>query len=72
MPEWGPYFKQSEIDRYFEDSVYAKGVNLEVVENALLPTKIYYERFSDQVRLWLNETSATQVHVRKVFDLEAK
>lgn len=42
------------------------------MENALLPTKHYYERFSDQVRLWLNENSTTQGKIREKFDLEAK
>ncbi len=43
-----------------------------MVENALLPTKQYYERFSDQVRLWLNESSTTQGKIREQFDKEAK
>lgn len=47
-------------------------MNLGIVENALLPTKQYYERFSDQVRLWLNEESTTQERIRDTFDQEAK
>lgn len=40
--QWADYLKESEVQRYFEENSHAKGVNLEVVENALLPTKNYY------------------------------
>jgi hypothetical protein len=45
---------------------------VDVVENALLPTKMYYQRFTDYVRLWINEESTTQPHVRADFDQQAK
>jgi len=42
-------------------------VNLDVVENAMLPTRFYYEKFTDQVRLWINEESTTSEEIRKDF-----
>ena len=39
---------------------------------ALLPTRHFYERFTDQVRLWINEESTHQEEVREEFDHEAK
>jgi hypothetical protein len=59
--------KESEIDKYFEPSAHSKSIDVDVVEHALLPTKMYYERFSDQVRLWINEESTTQPHIRDTY-----
>ena len=56
---------EAELDKYFEPSKWSKGIDLGIVENALLPTKHYYERFSDQVRLWLNENTTTQGKIRE-------
>ena len=42
------------------------------MEHALLPTRHHYMRFSDQVRLWINEESTVQDDLRKYFDYEAK
>jgi len=64
--------KESDVMRYFEENKHASGVDLQVVENALLPTKDHYKRFSDQVRLWINESSTTQTIVREAFEFEAK
>lgn len=38
----------------------------------MLPTRFYYERFSDQVRLWINEDSTPQPEVRAYFEEELK
>ena len=62
----------SDLSKYFEESKWSKEINLGIVENALLPTRHYYQRFSDQVRLWLNEESTTQSKIRDDFDMEAK
>jgi hypothetical protein len=64
--------KDSDLGKYFEESKWSKEINVGIVENALLPTRHYYQRFSDQVRLWLNEESTTQSRIRDDFDLEAK
>jgi hypothetical protein len=58
IPEWFPAFKtEREIESYFEQNQHAKGINIDVVENALLPTKDWYKTYTDQVRLWINESS---------------
>lgn len=62
----------SDLIKYFEESKWSKEINLGIVENALLPTRHHYQRFSDQVRLWLNEESTTQSKIRDDFDMEAK
>ena len=64
--------KDSDLSKYFEESKWSKEINVGIVENALLPTRHYYQRFSDQVRLWLNEESTTQSRIRDDYDLEAK
>jgi hypothetical protein len=42
------------------------------VEKSMLPTRFYYEKFSDQVRLWINEDSTPQPEVREHFEAELK
>lgn len=48
---------QQMVDSYFQPNKWTKEVQLELVEKAMLPTRFYYEKFSDQVRLWINEDS---------------
>lgn len=43
-----------------------------MVEHALLPTKLFYKRFADPVRLYLNESSTTSPTIREAFELEMK
>ena len=38
---------KSDLEKYFEPSKWSEQIELGIVENALLPTKQYYERFSD-------------------------
>ena len=38
----------------------------------MLPTRFYFREFSDQVRLFINESSTPQAHVRQFFDTELK
>ena len=38
----------------------------------MLPTRFYFREFSDQVRLWVNESSTPQTHVREHFETELK
>lgn len=45
---------------------------MDLVEKAMLPTRFYYEKFSDQVRLWVNEESTPQPDVREHFEVELK
>ena len=40
--------------------------------HALLPTRHHYQRFGDQVRLWINEESTMMDEIRSSFDLEVK
>ncbi len=60
------------VASYFAPSKFASSLELGVVENAQLPYRFYYEKHSDQVRLWLNEKSTDQPDVRNLFDFELK
>jgi hypothetical protein len=60
------------LDGFFEGASWAKDVNVGAMEHALLPTRHYFERFSDTVRLWINEESTTQDDLRTCFDYEVK
>ena len=60
------------LDSYFEGADWAKDISVGAMAHALLPTRHYYQRFSDQVRLWINEESTHQDDLRSFFDFEAK
>lgn len=63
---------EQQVDSYFQPNKWSKEVQLDVVEKAMLPTRFYYEKYSDQVRLWINEDSTPQPDVREHFDAELK
>lgn len=58
-PEFSKDIKDKDLDRYFQPSKLSESVHVDVVENALLPTRMYYQKFSDHARLWINEESTT-------------
>lgn len=45
------------LDSFFEGADWAKNISVGAMEHALLPTRHYYQRFHDHVRLWINEES---------------
>lgn len=49
--------RNDSLDSFFEGADWAKNINVGAMTHALLPTRHYYERFGDQVRLWINEES---------------
>ena len=63
---------QSEIEKYFEPSELSKKVNVGAVRHALLPTRHHFERFTDHIRIWINEESSSDDRIREVFDEQAK
>ena len=76
MPNTAKYPKKASkganLDHYFEGADWVRDVNVGAMRHALLPTRHYYERFSDQVRLWINEESTHQEELRMNFNKEAK
>ena len=47
----------SQAESYLQENPLSKQIDLDIVENSLLPTREHYERFSDSIRVFLNETS---------------
>ena len=64
--------QDSQIDRFFEPTPESKSVNVGTVQYGLLPTRHFYEEFSDHLRLWINEESTNQEEIRHEFDTQAK
>ena len=58
------------VDSYFEENQLASNIDLNIVENSLLPTRHFFNRFSDSVRVWINETSTPQEDVREAVHVE--
>ena len=64
--------RSRDLDSYFEGADWAKDISVGAMAHALLPTRHFYERFGDHVRLWINEESTHQDEIRSSFDIEAK
>ena len=64
--------KLPNLDSFFEGASWAKEISVGGMAHALLPTRHFYERFSDHVRLWISEESTVQDDLRIQFDYEAK
>lgn len=60
------------MQRYFQKNKFTEAVELDVVEKALLPTRFYYDKFADQMRLWINEDTTPQPEIREHFEHELK
>jgi hypothetical protein len=63
---------QGEIERYFDETPLTKKVNVGAVRYALLPTRHHFERFTDHLRIWINEESTADGRIRIRFDQQAK
>ena len=63
---------ENEINKYFEPSNLSKKVNVGAVRHALLPTRHHFERFTDHLRIWINEESCSDDRIRGEFDAQAK
>jgi hypothetical protein len=71
-PGFAKNISADQVNSYFQPNKWAKEVQLDLVEKALLPTRFHYEKFTDQVRLWINEESTPQPEVREYFDTELR
>ena len=48
------------VNSYFAENKYLNQLDLGIVENSLLPTRHFFQNFSDTLRIWVNETSTPQ------------
>ena len=71
-PGFAKNVSADQVNSYFQPNKWTKEVQLDLVEKALLPTRFHYEKFTDQVRLWINEESTSQPEVREYFDTELR
>jgi len=71
-PGFDKNISDAQVDSYFEENKLSAQIDLDIVENSLLPTRHFFERFTDSVRIWMNETSTPQEDVREAVDLEIK
>ncbi len=46
-PEFKRNIGSDEVNNYFEKNKFSEAIKIDVVEKAMLPTRFYYERFSD-------------------------
>jgi hypothetical protein len=71
-PGFKSIISDAEVDSYFAPNKFASGIDLDIVENSLLPTRHFFERFSDSVRVFINETSSPQEEIRDAVKLEVE
>jgi hypothetical protein len=60
------------VDSYFSENKWANKIDLDIVENSLLPTRHFFEKFSDSIRVYINESSTPQAEIRDAVELEVK
>ena len=60
------------VESYFQENPSASKVDLDIVENSLLPTRHFFSRYADSVRIWINETPCPQEDVRDAANLEIR
>ena len=71
-PGFSSSVSSSEVDSYFETNPESHKIDLGIVENSLLPTRHFFERFTDSLRVWINESSTPQAEVRQAVEYEIK
>jgi len=69
-PGFKSLISDSEVDSYFRDNKFASKIDLDIVENSLLPTRHFFKRFSDSMRVYINETSSPQEEIREAVKIE--
>lgn len=72
LPEFNKQISDDHVNSFFEEHPKKSSINVNIVSNALLPTRFYYNDYSDHVRLWINEESTTLSSVREYFEMEVK
>ena len=71
-PGFAASASEAKVDSFFTEHPLSPKFELEVVENALLPTREFYERYPDSLRVYLNETLSLDPGVRDAVGLEVK
>lgn len=71
-PKFAKPASEAQLERYFAESPLAKKINVGAVRYALLPTRHHFERFTDHLRIWINEQNSADERVRNHFDEQAK
>ena len=60
------------IEEFFKTPEEYKYVNLEVTKHAPLPTRKYYQKYGDHMRLLMNEHNSYHVSIRNGYDREVQ
>ena len=71
-PGFDNNISDAQVDAYFVEHPKAHRIKLDIVENSLLPTRHFYEKFTDSLRVYINETVCPQDEVRNAVELEIK
>lgn len=59
------------LDTYFVESKEYQQIQIDIKPYSLLPTREYKNQFVDHVRLWINEQSSQQPHIRDRYERQA-
>jgi hypothetical protein len=70
-----PLFKRknisnAQVDSYLQENPLSQRIDMDIVENCLLPTKHYFERYADSLRTYINETNTPMEQIRAAVDIE--
>lgn len=60
------------VDSYFDTPAEYKHVELDIKDHAPLPTRSYYDKYADHMRLLMNEHSSDKLTIRTGYDREVQ
>lgn len=69
-PQFEKDVTDQKVESYFEENPHLHKIDLNIVENSLLPTRHFFEKYVDSMRVYLNETSTPQSNVRFTVEYE--
>lgn len=75
-PKANPGFQKKISDdhaeSFLQENPLLNRIDLGIVENSLLPTRHFFEKYTDSLRIFINETSSPSQRVRDAVEIEIK
>lgn len=71
-PGFNKEVSDTEVESYFAQNKLAQQIDLDIVDNSLLPTRHFHKKYTDSIRVWVNESSTPQSEVRDAVENEVK
>ena len=71
-PGFSKQVTEEQLESYFAPNPLAARIDLDIVEKSLLPTRHFHDKFTDSLRVFINETNTNNVDTRDAIGIEIK